>query len=70
MGKTHFLTMLNNEYGGHTFLTLCGKSAPVSSPDGLNGSDKQAEVDCLLCKQHMNNEKSWRWDRYLKYGVK
>jgi hypothetical protein len=65
--KIHFLTMLQRDEVT-TYTTLCGKSAPESSPDGLNGSDKQAEVTCLLCRQHMNNEKSWRWNRYLKYG--
>lgn len=46
--KTHYAIVRDNQYGGHSYRTLCGREHSQSQ-DGVNSSGEWAEVTCKFC---------------------
>lgn len=66
MPKMHFAIMVENQYGGYSYNTLCGRESVELVNGDMNRTDNQEEVSCALCIQILADVKHWRHRKYLK----
>lgn len=53
--KQHKELIKDNRWGGHTYMTLCGRSSSKSM-DGMNVADTENEITCKLCIKKMEGK--------------
>lgn len=60
----HKAIQIKNTYDGYITTTLCGRLNKLET-DGFNSEENDKLVTCKICLKIMNNEKHWRFRKYL-----